>query len=233
MEIDLLKTKIYIISPGTGHYRKRIEANFIQLVDRGFSRIEFVRSIPNISTTNSLSWTVLQILESESSGEPFIILEDDIDIYHFISSLTIPADACAVYLGLCRTVYPYPYFTVGFGFHIRSINPQDFTQCADTAHDSLVRVRGMMSGHSILFVDKDYIRKIATRIREHLEVLGRMEHVWHDLIMASTQLEHPVYALKNIMFFQAQKYHGRQDETLIRWENNTYVRDMDHPDTNR
>jgi len=224
MEIDLLKTKIYLVSTGEGKYRERLRINIMRLVDRGFTRIEYVKSVPDESITNSLSKTQLQIMDGEAEGtEPFMILEDDIDIRHFIRHLTVPRDASAVYLGVSLNVYPHAFETVGRGFGIRNVQPSDLSPCE--ANDDLVRIKGILTTHAILFMDRAFTRMVASRIREHLEK-GLMQHVWHDIIMGSCQLEYPIYALKDIMFYQSREFGGREEDTLVHWDENVYRAEM-------
>ena len=219
MKIDLMGCRVYMISPGTGKYRERALLCFQRLMDYGFRHIEMVRSIPDSYPINSLTRTVVWIMERERHASPplpFIIVEDDIHEMHLCKQLDIPDNADAIYLGLSHWIYPHPYHSLGTGLHIRPSNSTDFT---DTS-DDIVRIRGMLAGHAILFVNqpsndnnhRDYLSQCIVRIKD------RIPHKTpHDLILAALQHEYPVYALKYPIFFQDEALGGQEGVTRLQW----------------
>jgi hypothetical protein len=210
MKMNLLDVPVYVISPGRGQYRRRIAVCFQRLVDYGFSRIVFVRSIEDPSKTASLSLTTLSILEKEAP--PYIIMDDDVEEFHIRSEADVPEDAAACYLGVSRWVFPYPASMIGKGYHIRPSEPIDFRD----AGDDWVRVSGMTSSHAILFLDPGFIAALADKIRG-----GRS--VPHDLYLAALQQEYPVYALKTPLFFQDHSIGGQEDVTRLRWDTDNFI----------
>lgn len=214
MLIDLQKTKVYLISPATGKYTARLHTVFQTLVAAGFSRIEFVRSVPDATGTNSLTRTNLEIFKRElNSTEPFLIVEDDCQIDTHCTQLEVPEDADAVYLGVSLWVYPHAYETLGKGYHIRENQPQDIQPVSNT----LAKINGMTSGHAILFVNRDYIRRFIA----HMEPL-LPQTMPHDLVFATMQPQSKVYALKNPMFYQANALGGQEGVTKLRFNGQCY-----------
>jgi hypothetical protein len=78
MILDIKNTTVYLVSPGTDKYKDRVLTVFRRLIDEGFSKIEFVKSLPGLNGAASLTHTVLHIFKRElNNDKPFIILEDD------------------------------------------------------------------------------------------------------------------------------------------------------------
>jgi len=211
MKVNLLDVPVYIISPGIGKYRNRIGVCFQRLVDYGFKRIVFVRSIEKPSKTASLSLTTLSILEREEP--PYIIMDDDVEEFHIMKEVEIPGDARAAYLGVSQWVFPYPTSMIGRGVHIRRSLPSDFRD----VDGKWVKISGMTSSHAILFLDRAFVASLSEKIRKDPDVP-------HDLYLASLQREQPVYALKTPLFFQDHSIGGQEDVTRLRWDTNNFIR---------
>ena len=219
--LDLMGCRVYMISPGTGKYRERAVLCFERLLDYGFRHIEMVRSIPDSYPINSLTKTVLWIMEREkhtSPPLPFLIVEDDIHPMHLSTQIDIPKNADAIYLGLSHWIYPHPYDSLGSGLHIRPSHSSDFTETDDTISDPIVRIHGMLAGHAILFLnqpsenDRDYLSQCILRIKDRLP-----HKTPHDLILAALQHEYPVYALKYPLFYQDKVLGGQEEVTRLEW----------------
>ena len=69
MLVDIKSTKVYLISPGTGKYRDRTITVLVRLIDEGFKRVEYVKSLPGLNNTASLTNTVLDIFKRELDGD--------------------------------------------------------------------------------------------------------------------------------------------------------------------
>jgi len=211
--MDLLGCRVYIISPGRGAYRNRLAVCFQRLVDRGFRHIEFVRSIEDENKTQSLTRTTAWILEQElTRQEPFLIVDDDIQVEAVPTTITLPEKAAAVYLGVCKWIYPYGYETIGRGLHIRPITAEDCTPY----NDVFVRIHGMTSSHAILFLDRCFARELLFKMR------GNSSRP-HDLVLATLQKHHLVYALKQPLFFQDATIGGQEDVTRLAWSDNCFA----------
>lgn len=214
MIIDIKKVKVYLISPGHDKYRQRLQTVFMRLVDQGYTDIEFVRSVPDPSGTNSLTRTVFEIFKKELSGDrPFMILEDDCQVYFDRQTIECPDDADAVYLGVAKWIYPHPYSTLGQGYHIR---PNTSADCLDI-HPQVTRILGMTSTHAILFLNREYTRKFITYMEP---LLSRA--IPHDLVFATLQPNYNVYALKNPMYYQDTTIGGQEDVTRLIYNGSHY-----------
>ncbi len=215
MILDNKDIKVYIISPGAGKYRERVQIVFQRLLDVGYSNIEFVRSIPAESGTNSLTLTNITIFEKELKGDkPFLVIEDDCQVYHMHSKLHIPDDADVVYLGVSDWVYPHSYETLGKGYHIRPNGPGDSTDCTET----MTRIRGFTGGHAILFLNREYIRQFCTRMRPLLP-----QTIAHDLVFATMHSSFNVYALKKPMYYQDASLGGQETVTKLCYNGERYI----------
>jgi hypothetical protein len=215
MKLNIPTIKVYLISPGTGKYQPRVHTVFERLVNQGYTNIEFVRSIPDPIGTNSLTRTVLDILKKELSGDrPFIIVEDDCQVYFNTSTIECPDDADAVYLGVAKWIYPHSYTTLGQGLHIR---PNTATDCPDV-HPQVTRILGMTGGHAILFLNREYIRKFMTCMEPLLA-----KTIPHDLVFATLQPSHNIYALKQPMYYQDASLGGQEDVTRLVYNGSHYI----------
>jgi hypothetical protein len=216
MLIDLKQTKLYLISPATGKYTARLLTVFQTLIAAGFSNIQFVRALQDPQGTTSLTRTNLEIFKRElqsASKEPFMILEDDCQIATDYTTIDIPDDTDAVYLGVSLWIYPHAYDTLGKGYHIRENGPNDM----QSINDQLTRIHGMTSGHAILFKSHDYIRRFIQQMEPLLS-----QNMPHDLVYATMQPQSHVYALKRPMFYQAQALGGQEAVTRLVYNGQTY-----------
>lgn len=216
MKIKLLDCRVYIISPGENNYRDRLITSITRLIDYGFKHVHYVKSIPDTSKTNSLSKTTLWIMEQEMCrNDPFIIVDDDIQIHQIHRTVNVPDDASAVYLGLSHWIYPYKYETLKIPgiMMIQPIQPKDLL----SVDDDICRIYGMCGSHAILFLDRNFIRDF----RQKLESLLQL-YIAHDLIYATQHFLYPVYALKIPVFYQDQTIGGQEEATKLIWKENTY-----------
>lgn len=214
MRIDVKNTRVYLISPATGKYTDRLMTVFRRLVNAGFSNIVFQRAVQDPSGTNSLTRTNLEIFRKEvNSNEPFIIMEDDCALWNDYSSIDIPDNADAVYLGVSLWIYPHPYDTLNKGYHIRENTAVDI----QSIDEHLTKINGMTSGHAILFVNRDYIRNFISLMEP---LLPRTTP--HDLVFATMQPQSHVYALKKPMFYQDTTLGGQENVTRLEFNGQTY-----------
>lgn len=221
MIVDLKSTKIYLISPGDDKYRSRLLTVFTRLVEAGFRRVEYMKSVPGRTGTISLSNTVLEIFEREMhSDEPFIIIEDDCALFHQYDSISIPEDGGMLYLGVSSWMYPHD--TQSLHAWNRSFPIEPHSPAFITSHnEDLTRIKGMTSTHAIYYQSrplmKDFINTMASITKE----FG--EGVPHDLVLAALQLEYPCYALKRPMFYQDNSLGGQEDVTKLMFHDNRYL----------
>ena len=108
MNIDIKKVRVYIISPGENKYRDRILTVMGRLIDNGFKNITFFKSLDGPNNTASLTNTVIEIFKKEiNNEEPFIILEDDCELFTKYEMIDIPQNCDILYLGVALWSYPY------------------------------------------------------------------------------------------------------------------------------
>lgn len=205
---------VYIISPGTDKYRHRLHKSFERLVDYGFHKIIYVKSIPDESVTKSLSLTFLSIIQS--AVPPYIIVEDDICLGQKKDVFEVPDDAVALYLGVSIWVYPHTFDHIRQdGFHIRPCTRDDFRD----VNEELVQILGVLSTHAILFLEKNFIRFLSQKMLQGLERP-------HDLYIAVAQREYAVYAYKTPVFFQDKQLGGQEDVTNLIWKDDRFIQSM-------
>lgn len=230
MRLSIKEVKVYIVSPGTGPYASRLLTVFERLVSAGFKRVEFFRSLPSESSgankekgvtnhvgTDSLSRTNLAILERELVGgmqRPFIIVEDDVQLFHDCENVELPDDADALYLGVSKWIYPHAYETLGRGFHIQENGPDRIKD----AGEAVTRISGMTGTHAILFINPEYVRRFIARMVARLPYSTP-----HDLVFTTLQPEFNIFALKKPMFYQDRLLGGQEAVTRLVYDGLRYI----------
>lgn len=218
MLIDLKSTKVYIISPGVNKYRERLYTVFARIVDAGFRSVEYIKSLPGQNGTSSLTNTVLEIFHREMSGDdPFIILEDDCEVFHSYDSISIPDDSTMVYLGVSSWIYPHDKSTLYTPYRPH-IQPHSIS-CVSSYDTALTRITGMTGTHAILYRSRTFMQEF---IRTMKDITERAGIVPHDLVFATFQQQYPCYALKHPMFYQDKRLGGQEDITKLVYDTDRY-----------
>lgn len=120
---------------------------------------------------------------------PFVLFEDDCLLHNFKTTIEVPDDADAVYLGVSQWAR-YLSFSGPF-VHYKKIN------------DDLVRVYNMLGGHSILYLTEEYV-KMCQRISYHAsKVIGYNQ----DPGFAEVQKYFNIYSV-NDPFFKQNGYNN-------------------------
>jgi hypothetical protein len=219
MIIDLSKVKTYLISPASGKYRERLLTVFSRLINEGFCEIIFYKSLPGTSGTNSLTNTVIEILNKElKNDKPFMILEDDCNFFTKYDKIEIPDNCDALYLGVSKWVYPHAVDTLYLRQrpNIRENSSIDHTSYNDT----LTKINGMTATHAILFNSREYIRQFIDKMTDILKYVDDMPH---DLLFASLQKSFNVFALKSPLFYQDSTLGGQEDVTRLKFDGTSYT----------
>lgn len=150
MIIDIKNTKIYLISPGINKYRNRLFTGFSRLVDEGFIRVEYFKSVCGLNNTSSLTNTVIEIFKLELYNDrPFIILEDDCAFFTKYNIIEVPDNMDALYLGVSLWTYPYSVDTLYNKQRPNIIHNSDST--VKSYDDVLTQIKGMTGTHAILY----------------------------------------------------------------------------------
>lgn len=126
-----------------------------------------------------------------------IILEDDCVIKNNISTIEVPDDADAVYLGLSEWGYTKDVSKLG-NFKFEMVN----------GYPGVYKVNGMLATHAILYISKEYI-KMCERVAEY----SSKNSVHVDQGFARIQRYFNVYAIADPIFYQ----HSNTEATNIKF----------------
>jgi hypothetical protein len=214
MIVDIKNTTVYLVSPGTGKYKDRVLTVFSRLIDAGFSKIEFIKSLPGLNGAASLTHTVLHIFKRElNNNTPFIILEDDCAFFNKYDQIEIPEDYDMLYLGVSKWAYTHPIET----FYYMDFRPpviQNSPETVQSYDDTLTKLKGMTATHAILYNSRKFIK----RFMEILEDINKhydLSYLPHDLLFSALHSTHNVFALKKPMFYQDSTLGGQEDVTKL------------------
>ena len=218
MNIDIKKVRVYIISPGENKYRDRILTVMGRLIDNGFKNITFFKSLDGPNNTASLTNTVIEIFKKEiNNEEPFIILEDDCELFTKYEMIDIPQNCDILYLGVALWSYPYSTDT------LYTRNRPDIIKNSDKNIQSyshnLTKINGMTGGHAIMFISREFIRVFLNKITEISKTIHDLPH---DLLFSSLHQSFNVYGLKNPMFYQDSTLGGQEDVTKLTFNGECY-----------
>ena len=114
---------------------------------------------------------------------PFIVFEDDCKVKNFSSSINIPDDADAVYLGISS-----------WGRMNSHSGP--FVQC-ENLRGGLLRIYNMLSAHCVLYLDEEYT-SLCRRISYNSYETAQHQ----DIGFAEIQRYYNVYAFDEPLFYQ-------------------------------
>jgi hypothetical protein len=218
MIIDIKNTKIYIISPGENKYRDRILTVMGRLIDEGFKNITFFKSLSGPNNTASLTNTVIEIFKKElNNDQPFIILEDDCAIFNSCDIIEVPESADVLYLGVALWSYPYSIDTL-YNRNRPHIIPNS-SNTVQSYDEKLTRIKGMTSGHAIMFISKEFVR---TFINKMTDISKYIDDMPHDLLFSSLHTIFNIYGLKNPMFYQDKLLGGQEDVTKLIFNGECY-----------
>ena len=218
MILDVKKTKVYIISPGENKYRDRVVTVFQRLLDEGFRNITFYKSAAGPNNTASLTNTVLEIFRKElKNDEPFIILEDDCAFFTKYDTLNIPDNCDALYLGVSLWSYSHSIQTL-YSKPRPHIYPNSSAE-VQSYNENITRIKGMTSGHAILFNSREYMR---TFIQKMEEIAKNIDDLPHDLLFSVMAQIFNVYGLKRPMFYQDSTLGGQEDVTKLTFNGECY-----------
>ena len=211
MLLDIKNITVYIISPGINNYRNKLLTVFERVVNEGFKRVVFFKSLPGPNKTASLTNTVLEIFKQElNNDKPFIILEDDCAFFTKYDQIEIPENTDMLYLGVALWSYPYDINTL----YLRE-RPNIIHNSIDTIesyNNTLVKIKGMTATHAILYISRDFIR---TFIEKMTDIFKNIDNLPHDLLFSSLHSSFNVFGLKQPMFYQDAVLGGQEDVTKL------------------
>lgn len=223
MLINLKNCKVYIISPATDKYELRFYTVLQRVIKAGFNRVEFFRSVQSNHMYDSLTLTYIEIFKKElNSTEPFIILEDDCELWTLYETLEVPDDFSFLYLGVSKWAYPYKLNTVYLDIGVRpNITIHSFytVKSYDT---NLVKVRAMNSTHAVLYSSREFLKEFVS-LFENLQKSGIPIDIFYSAIIWTHQDKYNVYALKYPMFYQDGSIGGQEPITKVYYNGHTYL----------
>jgi hypothetical protein len=216
MKINLLEIDFYYINLKEDTDRNNSLIN--KLISTGIPheriiRVDGIRAegIPQDGVFKGCFLSQLKALrEARSKGRPFVILEDDIVINFFKESIVIPDDSQCVYLGLSS-----------WGFHPGSDSNLARLNglITDNTNQDVVRIFNMLSSHSIMYVDMEYVDLLIDNLEKNKDghqINSSVENIplkYYggvmlpcDVIMANQQYNKKVYALRDPLFYQDGKH---------------------------
>lgn len=183
MIIDLRDVEIFYINIKKDKEKNR---SMLDLIDQfGFNHSQRIDAtyIPDnpISGCAASHYKILSSIKS-----PAIILEDDCVIKNNTSTIEVPDDADAIYLGLSQ-----------WGYKNDTSKPKNFDFIKHKSMQGIYKINSMLATHAILYLTNEYINA-CTRVAKYSADNG--VHV--DQGFARIQRYYNVYALANPIFYQ-------------------------------
>jgi hypothetical protein len=133
------------------------------------------------------------ILESNLTDEPLLIVEDDINITHWYMTdkdieIDIPDDSDALYLGNYR-----------FGVD-ENTDGIYFAPPTEYHSQEISKIFNMLGAHAIIYKSKKYKEEIIKLFRDSNDLNN------NDVILARNMKRFNIYTYKNPIFFQDQRF---------------------------
>lgn len=190
---------------------KRLEIK-LDLMDVPASNVHRIKAHENQESYIGIMDSQIEAIESGlSTGKPFVVLEDDVEIHNYIENIPIPESSVCTYLGLSSW---------GLDFNSESLARLDYIQVfsIENANDCC-RIKNMFSAHSILYHNEEYITELLKNLhlaRESkpfkikgidydLRYFGK-RLVPCDVVMALMQHHYFVTCLKIPFFYQTGEH---------------------------
>lgn len=187
MDIDITDIPVYYINLDKDvEKRDRLEQNLANL---GFKNVN--RFAGHYSSERAVGCATshnLLLHELKNMETPFLVLEDDVEVYKFKKIIkNVPDNAEALYLG--NSV---------FGLWGPKGEPRI---AADKVDNDIYRVYNMLGAHAILYLNSDYVKFLARATDLMVNLKDNQ-----DKSRAHTMRYFDVYALNNPIFYQAGKH---------------------------
>jgi GR25 family glycosyltransferase involved in LPS biosynthesis len=175
----------------------------------GINNISFFDAIERNPGRTGLAMSFKKILSKNIEKiHPILICEDDIikNSQSNISSIEIPDDADALYLGITKHGYtpyinPYndPYGASYSNHRDRSLHPSKIV--AKKINDDLYRIYNMLSAHAIVMINPEYTKFLSNAID-----IAILNGGHQDIVRASTMAYWNIYALDIPLFHQGSSH---------------------------
>lgn len=183
--LDIRKIPVYcIIAPGEGdRLQKMLESSGFQDVRTSAGVLERNKKVGVAKAhMNALA------LALEECDGPFLILENDVDIFNSDMSVFVPEDADAIYLGISM-------------WGLKNGRGQLDMISGDKNNGGLYRMYNMLVAHAILHINHDYARFLLGAIPIFIAMQTNQ-----DKLRAETMKYWNIYAMNYPIFYQKGKY---------------------------
>jgi len=137
------------------------------------------------------------LISRYDKGDPFILVEDDIELTHFDHIIEVPDDADAIYLGVSKMGN-----VDGKDKELLLVDRVD-------GYDNVYRIYNMLATHAIVYLNMDYARSASDAAQKYLD-----NGLPHDLGIAENMKDWKVYALDKPMFIQSPKFRYYTDTAI-------------------
>lgn len=190
--INLLEVPVYVINLKQD-IEKRNRVNDL-LLDAGFTDINWHPGVSAENKTVGVATSHNNLLkELKDKNTPFLVLEDDVSIFELKTSLEIPIDADAYYLGNSS-------WGLYGGSGKKKVSVSRYNQHTH-------RVYNMLAAHAIVYLNQDYVRFLYQATSFNLMVKTNQ-----DKARAETMKYWNIYSATRPMFYQNGKH---EDATKI------------------
>lgn len=184
--LDIREVPVYYINlDHEKEKRKRIESMLKEYGFKHIHRFPGILETPKALGVAKSFHTLLSKLEK--TDKPFIILEDDVDVFKFEPKIKIPKNADAYYLGIS-------IFGIYRGNGTRRISIEQYDE-------KTFRLYNMLAAHAILYLNNDYVKFIRKAIEFSIKIKTNQ-----DKARAETMKYFNIYASKEPVFYQTGRY---------------------------
>ena len=193
---------VYICPAHNEKYLKRKDHMDLLLKNLGFKNVTMFKSGTEAYPT-CLAQATIDVLTSRLDDEPFLLLEDDVDItkwFDINKSLIFPQDTDAMYLGL----------SMAAGSNTLNINngPSQISRISNTH----IKIHNMLGAHAILYVSRIYKQAV---IDEMYGILSKVGH-HSDVAISRIQSKFNIYGYHYPLFHQSNIINGFNTGTNFR-----------------
>lgn len=189
MKINLLDIPVFYINMKKDvHKKEHIEK---QLKAVGFKKITRIDAIED-KNNGRVGLSKSQHIALSQIPAPFIILEDDADPKQFVSTITVPDDADAVYLG--NSNWGFQNSHAGFYLKYEKVG----------GYPNIFRIYNMLSSHAILYLSDEYVNMC----KRTTKYCAEKYPLPMDVPFAMIQRFFNIYALNQPIFIQ-KDYEGK------------------------
>jgi len=188
MIIDIVNTPTYWFTTTDKEDRMEvIEGMFLRL---GFSNVtkHVSERVPDGRVGCTIAHMKAQQAAEDDGNIPALFLEDDcLETKHFKSTIEVPDDADAIYLGHSHWGV-HGFMSKGAGAEWSSVN------------DDIIRVYNMLAAHAVLIINPEYLHDCRKYHKMNIE--GPW---WHDCSTATRMKYWNVYAPRQPYLYQREQ----------------------------